>query len=228
MVDNDQGNRVASIYNTRGDKVNDTAAKYAWQSSAEQRMARQLMLDSPHLGLENVEVLRNNVSASSNKLCAFNTLAQAMEQVWKGEPMTPAEEKAQVEFLIDFWDELVAVRPEFGRLSTERRKKVRGSSIAGTALSVYGMIFVANLLYQHGIDPATVLPRLNKQMTIGGKKTDYFSYDNPVWVRIGVLTLAEDKEGNERKQLRVSFPSRRAMADELRRKLNMDDEISAA
>ena len=142
--------------------------------------------------------------------------------------MTPAEEKAQVEFLIDFWDELVAVRPEFGRLSTERRKKVRGSSIAGTALSVYGMIFVANLLYQHGIDPATVLPRLNKQMTIGGKKTDYFSYDNPVWVRIGVLTLAEDKEGNERKQLRVSFPSRRAMADELRRKLNMDDEISAA
>ena len=29
-------------------------------------------------------MLRNNVSASSNKLCAFNTLAQAMEQVWKG------------------------------------------------------------------------------------------------------------------------------------------------
>lgn len=227
-VDDDQGNRVASIYNTRGDKVNDTAAKYAWQASAEQRMARQLMLDSPHLGLDNVEVLRNTVSASSNKLCAFNTLAQAMEQVWKGEPMTTAEEKTQVEFLIDFWDELVAVRPEFGRLSTERRKKVRGSSIAGTALSVYGMVFVANLLYQHGISPATVLRRLNNPATVSRKEIDYFSYDNPVWVRIGVLTLAEDKLGNERKQLRVSFPSRRAMTDELRRKLNLDDEISAA
>jgi hypothetical protein len=222
IVDDDTGNRVASIYNTRGDKVNDTAAKYAWQATPEQRMARMLMTESPHLGLDNVEVLRNTVSASSHKLCAFNTLSQAMETFWTGEPLTAAEEQDQVKFLVDFWDALVTVRPEFGRLTTERRRQLRGSSMAGTALSVHGLIAAANALYHQGIDPALVLPAL--QDTVAGDDgtdADYFSYRNPLWVRVGVLTLAEDKDGSERKQLRMSFPSRRAIADELMRKLRV-------
>src|SRR5229473_1389964 len=107
VVDDDTGNRVAAIYNTRGDKVNDTAAKFAWQATPEQRMARLLMMNSRHLGLDNVEVLRNTVSASSYKLCAFNTLSQAMETFWRGEPLTEADEQAQAKFLVDFWDALV-------------------------------------------------------------------------------------------------------------------------
>jgi hypothetical protein len=170
-------------------------------------MARMLMTESPHLGLDNVEVLRNTVSASSHKLCAFNTLSQAMETFWTGEPLTAAEEQDQVKFLVDFWDALVTVRPEFGRLTTERRRQLRGSSMAGTALSVYGLIAVANALYHQGIDPALVLPAL-QDTVVGddGTDADYFSYRNPLWVRVGVLTLAEDKDGNERKQLRMSSP----------------------
>ncbi len=219
VVDDETGNRVAAIYNTRGDKVNDTAAKFAWQATAEQRMARMLMMQSRHLGLDNVEVLRNTVSASSHKLCAFNTLSQAMETFWRTEPLTPAEEEAQAEFLVDFWDALVAVRPEFGRLTTERRRQVRGSSIAGTALSVHGLIACAYALYQQDISPESVLPALKDTVVADGMEVDYFSYDNPLWLRIGVLTLAEGKDGTQRKQLRVSFPSRRAIADELKRKL---------
>lgn len=228
VVDDELGNRVAAIYNTRGDKVNDTAAKYAWQATAEQRMARLLMMKSPHLGLDNVEVLRNTVSASSNKLCAFNTLSQAMETFWQGEPLTEAEELAQALFVVKFWDELVAVRPEFGRLTTEGRKRVRGSSIAGTALSVHGLIAVADMLNRNRIDPASVLPRLKEKVKVAGRQVDYFSYDNPLWLRIGVLALAEGKDGTQRKQLRVSFPSRRAMADELKRKLGLTEEVPAA
>jgi hypothetical protein len=221
VVDDNLGNKVASIYNTRGDKVNDTAAKYAWQATPDQRMAKMLMQQSKHLGLDNVEVLRNTVSASSHKLVAFNTLAQAMETFWTGEPLNPAEEQEQVKFLVDFWDALVTVRPEFGRLTTERRKALRGSSIAGTALSVYGLIAAANALYHQNINPALVLPPLQDTVPVDGEEVDYFSYDNPVWVRIGALTLAEDKDGSERKQLRMSFPSRRAIADELLRKLRV-------
>jgi hypothetical protein len=228
VVDDDQGNRVASIYNTRGDKVNDTAAKYAWQATAEQRMARHLMMKSRHLGLDNVEVLRNTVSASSHKLCAFNTLSQAMETFWRGEPLTEEEELAQAGYLVDFWDELVAVRPEFGRLTTDRRRRVRGSSIAGTALSIHGLIAVADVLNRHDIDPTSVLPQLKDTAVVDdGAPVDYFSYDNPLWLRIGVLALAESKDGTPRKQLRVSFPSRRAMADELKRKLGLNAEEPA-
>ena len=221
LVDNDTGNRVAAIYNTRGDKVNDTAAKFAWQATPEQRMARLLMMDSRHLGLDNVEVLRNTVSASSYKLCAFNTLSKAMEDFWHGEPLTEAEEQDQVKFLVDFWDALVAVRPEFGRLTTERRKQVRGSSIAGTALSVQGLIAVADTLYKQRMNPALVLPALNEAAEADGAEIDYFSYENPLWLRIGVLALAEGKDGTQRKQLRVSYASRHAIVDELKRKLRV-------
>jgi hypothetical protein len=227
VVNDDDGNRVAAIYNTRGDKVNDTAAKFAWQATPEQRMARMLMIKSRHLGLDNVEVLRNTVSASSHKLCAFNTLSQGMETFWRGEPLTEEDEEAQVEFLVEFWDALVAVRPEFGRLTTERRKQVRGSSIAGTALSVHGLIAAADALYQQQIDPASVLPALDDTLEVDGLKVDYFSYENPLWLRIGVLALAETRDGSLRKQLRVSFPSRRAIADELKRKLKVAIETTA-
>src|SRR6202011_4334547 len=76
-VANDElAKRVAANYNTRGDKVNDSAAKFAYQETAEQRLARELVLNSPHLGLDNVEALSNTVSGNSHKLLAFNTLAK--------------------------------------------------------------------------------------------------------------------------------------------------------
>ena len=78
IADDSKAKMVASIYNTRGDKVNDTAAKYAWQQTPEQRLARKLMEKSIHLGQDNVEVLTNTVSASSHKLVAFNTLAHTV------------------------------------------------------------------------------------------------------------------------------------------------------
>ena len=99
------------------------------------------------------------------------------------------------------WDALVAVRPEFGGLTTERRKQVRGSSIAGTALSVHGLIAAADALYQQSVNPALVLPALQDPAVVDGEEVDYFSYDNPLWLRIGVLALAEGNDGTQRKQL---------------------------
>jgi hypothetical protein len=221
IADKELAARVGSDYNTRGDKVNDTAAKYAYQDNAEKRMARGLMESSRHLGVENVEVLKNTVSASSSKLFAFNTLTQAMESYWKGEPVNSAEEEAQVKFLVDFWDALVDVRREFGRLGKSDRQALRGTSMAGTALSIHGVIAVADEIYRQDLDAAEVLATLGEPVYHGGNAIDYFSYENSVWASIGTLVPSTDQEGNNRMTLRMSFQTRKAMADELKRKVGL-------
>lgn len=221
LADNELASRVGSDYNTRGDKVNDTAAKFAYQDSAEKRIARQLLQASPHLGIDNVEVLKNNVSASSSKLVAFNTLSQALESFWTAEPLNRLEEDAQVKFLTDFWDALVTVRPEFGRMSKINRLALRGSSMAGTALSIHGLIAVANEVYAKDLDPATLLGPLGQTVDVDDEAVDYFSYDNPAWLKLGALVEVEDVEGNVKKQLRMSFQTRRAMAEELKRRTGL-------
>lgn len=221
IASDDVARRVGSDYNTRGDKVNDTAAKFAYQDTPEKRIARKLLTDSRHLGIDNIEVLKNTVSASSSKLVAFNTLAEAMQSYWKGEPLNETQETEQSEFLVEYWDALVAVRKEFGRLGKSDRQALRGSSMAGTALSVHGVIAVANEIYARRLSPIDVLHPLADPVQADGKEIDYFSYDNPVWLKIGALALAEDRKGNVRRTLRMSFQTRDAMGEEMKRRVGL-------
>jgi hypothetical protein len=219
----EEAHRVASIYNTRGDKVNDTAAKYAYQETAGQRIARALMMGSSNLGLDNVEVLSNTVSASSAKLVAFNTLVQAIENYWQPEALTAADEKAHADYLIRVWDEVVKVRPEFGRVTKSARKEMRGSTIAGTAVSIYGIVAIASAMFESNEAPsASRFVALKADVRAGnGGMVDYMSYDNDLWTKIGVLVLSEDKAGNPKKSLRMSFQTRKAMADEMLRRVGL-------
>ena len=57
MLNDEMAKKVATIYNTRGDKVNDSTAKYAYSETKEQELARRLVNGSPHLGQDNIEVL---------------------------------------------------------------------------------------------------------------------------------------------------------------------------
>jgi len=97
MVDDATAKKVATIYNTRGDKVNDSTAKYAYSETKEQEVARRLVNGSEHLGQEQRRGLSNSVSASSHKLTAFNTISRAIETSWKGGPVTAADVEATVQ-----------------------------------------------------------------------------------------------------------------------------------
>lgn len=217
VADDDLAARVGSDYNTRGDKVNDTAAKFAYQDTSDKRLARELLQNSPHLGVDNVEVLKNAVSASSSKLFAFNTLTQAMEAFWHGDPVNRIEEQAQAQYLVAFWEALVAVRPEFGRLGKSDRMALRGTSMAGTALSIHGIVAVSYEIYKRNLDPSVVLARLAEPVYNAGNSIDYFSYANPIWTKIGTLVDTSGKQ-----QLRMSFQTRRAMAAELMRQVGLE------
>jgi hypothetical protein len=221
IADDELASRVGSDYNTRGDKVNDTAAKYAYQDNYLKKLARHLLERSPHLGIDNVEVLKNTVSASSSKLVAFNTLTQAMETFWSSDPVNDTDLSAQTDYLVDFWNKLVKIRPEFGRLGKADRQALRGSSMAGTALSIHGVVAVADAAYTARIDVASALAHLGEDIYVDGRAVDYFAYDNPTWLRIGALVTTEDKDGNERKSIRMSFQSRKAVANELKHKTGL-------
>src|ERR1022692_1264928 len=153
MVDDATAKKVATIYNTRGDKVNDSTAKCAYSETKEQEFARRLVNGSEHLGQDNVEVLSNSVSASSHKLTAFNIISRAIETSWQGGPVTAADAEAQSSWLISAWDSLVKVRPEYGKLSTPARQAQRSNTIASSAVVIYGFIGAMSAMHTDHIDP---------------------------------------------------------------------------
>jgi hypothetical protein len=223
VADQRTASRVGRSFNTDGDKVNESAAKSAYSDEfTTDDLANRLVHASPHLTFNNVEVLKNSVSASSAKLFAFNTLSKALEDHWSDIPYTEAARNEQVDFLIQFWDRLVEVRPEFGRVSIDERKKFRGSSIAGSALSIHGVVAVAAEIWRTKDRDLDCLKRLAEPATAGnGAPVGYFAYKNPDWQSVGVLVSSVTAGGEARLTIRSSFQTRKAVADALLAKVGL-------
>ncbi len=203
--DNDSA-RVATIYNTRGDKVNDSAAKWAFSETLEQQIARKLVNGSEHLGQDNVEVLSNSVSSRSNKLTAFNTISKGIELFWSAGPVTNADVQAQSAWLISAWDSLVRARPEFGIMSTPARQGVRATTVAGSGVSIHAIIAAMSALYTQSVDPDQAFAKLEKQPQ---EDFDFFSFTNPIWAEAGIIAKGG---GDGNYTVRTSYPTRRAAA----------------
>ena len=221
LLSDDEARKVATIYNTRGDKVNDSTAKFAYSESKEQELARRLVKGSEHLGQDNVEVLANSVSASSHKLVAFNTISKAIETLWKGGPVSQADVDAQSSWLISAWNSLVDVRPEFGKISTPARQAQRKATISSTAVVIYGLIGAMSTMYSNSIDPDEAF----KALAIGDEG-DVFSWDNPRWAKEGVVTPSGSSSGAL--TTRNSFPARRAATRVLQEIMALTPEEATA
>jgi DNA-sulfur modification-associated len=219
LLDDAGAKKVATIYNTRGDKVNDSTAKFAYSETKEQEIARRLVNGSEHLGQDNIEVLSNSVSASSHKLAAFNTISRALESSWKGGPVTTADVEAQSSWLISAWDSLVKVRPEFGKLSTPARQQQRKNNIASTAVAIYGLIGAMSTMFAEHVDPDTAF----KALTITDDGQDIFSWDNPTWSRSGVVAPSGTASGSL--STRNSFPARRATTRVLQEAMGLHRDL---
>lgn len=217
ILGDNMARKVATIYNTRGDKVNDSTAKYAYSETREQELARRLVNGSSHLGQDNVEVLSNSVSASSHKLTAFNTISRALEGSWKGGPVTDADIEAQSSWLISAWDSLVQIRPEFGMLSTPDRQAQRAENIASNAVVIYGLIGAMSTMYRQHVDPGTAFKAL-----VVDNGEDLFAWENPVWSKAGVVAPGGANTG--KLTTRNSFPARRAAIRILEEVMGLDDE----
>jgi hypothetical protein len=205
ILDDERAKEVAVNYNTRGDRVNDSTAKFAHAEAPETKLAQKLVHGSKHLGQANIEVLSNAVSWSSHKLTAFNTVARALELSWKGEPNSEAEMQAQAAWLIAAWDALVQVRPEFGIAKTPERQKYRKELISGSAVVIHAIIATMSRMYTDKIDPAAAFIGLAPTDDGAGGWIDPMSIEAPEWLANGVV--ARTPEGSL--SPRNSFQARR-------------------
>jgi hypothetical protein len=229
LVDDDKAAAVAHAYNQEGDPVNSTAAKYRHQDNPAQLLARALVDTSPHLGVRNIEVLGNSVSKNSPKLTSFNTISLAIEHNWTHTPFdaNQAELDAQAAWLVEAWKALVKVRPEFGYTSLKQRQQWRQESLAGTAVSVHGVIAVFAAIYPSKDFSALrklkasvpLLDAAGEPLVDGGgqaRTTNLFSVDNPMWEEEGILV-----RGKNGLLTRMSFHTRRTMASILRKQVGL-------
>ena len=164
IADDELAARVGANYNTRGEKVNESTAKYKAPEGPEQRIAQNLVRRSPHLGIDNVEIHAMSVSARSAKLTAFSTISKAIEKTWGAGPVGAADIEAQSSWLVSAWDSLVSVRPEFGRLSTPARIETRSTSIAGSSVTIHALIAAMSTMYLDSLDPSKEFPKLAQHL----------------------------------------------------------------
>ena len=213
--------RLFWVYNQIGEKVSNTVAKATYQGTSHQKLAKELMLRSKHLGIDNIETKFDAVSKNSPKLVAFGTLSGAIESNWSADPFDETALDDQVKFLEEFWDKLVSFRPELGRVPLGVRQAGRGRSLSATAIAMHGYIAVADAIYTSKTQDLSVLASLTEKVTLhakgfhheAGDVVDMFDYDNPEWQKRGILVQSTDKKGVTKLASRMSFQTRKAMAE---------------
>jgi len=215
IADDQLAARVGANYNTRGEKVNESTAKYKAPEGPEQRIAQNLVRRSPHLGIDNVEIHAMSVSARSAKLTAFSTISKAIEKTWGAGPVGAADIEAQSAWIISAWDSLVSARKEFGRLSTPARTETRRTSIAGSSVTIHALIGVMSTMYLDSLDPSAEFPKLAQQ---DDEDVDFFDLENPIWEESGVVStsLATGRPG-----VNGSLPARRGAAKQIAERLGI-------
>ena len=135
--------------NQEGDKADATRSKWLAQKNTGQKIAAALVRESPHLTEANVETVTNTLSMRNPRLAGFNTFSVAFEEAWGDTPEVDLEEAT--EWLVGFWDALVKVRPELGRLQLPQRQKSRRTLISVSAIAIHAYARLAKRLYDDGV-----------------------------------------------------------------------------
>jgi DNA-sulfur modification-associated len=209
-------NTIFYFMNQEGDKADATRSKWLAQKNSGQKIASAVVRTSRHMTEANIETVSNNLSAKNPRLAAFNTLSVAFENAWSD----IEEIDAAVAWFCDFWERVVEIRPEMGRLSLVERQRVRRNSIIGSALGVHGLVGLARRIYDGKVD-MNVLGALAEKVTVEGHEVDYFAFENPEWRDRGILVPAVTKGGGTVLNLRNALQTRRIMAEALAAKVGL-------
>jgi DndB-like DNA-sulfur modification-associated protein len=206
---------IFNAMNTQHKKADSTRSKFLYHRGPAQKLARELVRRSPHLGEVNVETVSNTVSMRNPRLAAFNTFSTAFEAAdgpWS--TLTPDEVDGAATFLVKFWDKLVQVVPDLGVLPVDERQRARKESLSTSAIAIHGYLRMAHYLYPDG--DLSVLDRLNGQ-------DGFFQMDNPLFTERGV-TIPGSGRSSGKLIVRSSHASRRAMGEILAQRCGLTSD----
>jgi len=211
-------NAIFYAMNMEHDKADSTRSKWLAQKNIGQMIARELVRRSPYLGEANVETVTNTLSSKNPRLAAFNTIASGFEEAWDDIPVEDVDKV--LTWLLAFWEKLVEILPELNRVSLQQRQKSRKESLVGWAIAIQGYIRLARRFYDDGFD-LSLLERLPAKYHENGKTYDFFSWDNPLFQRAGIIVPSVNKKGETKLTARNAHETRRAMADVLAAKIEL-------
>jgi hypothetical protein len=212
-------NEIFYAMNMEHDKADATRSKWLAQRNPGQKIAREVVRRSPHLGDTNVETVTNTLSIKNPRLAAFNTFASGFEEAWGD----VEDVEAAVEWFLPFWEKVVDVLPGLRRLPLPERQKCRKESLVGWAVAIQGYIRLARRLHDEGRE-LELLERLAEEQIEGGVTYDFFSWENPVFQRAGIIVPAVNKAGETKLTVRNSHQTRRAMSEVLAVKIGLQTE----
>jgi len=219
-------NRIFYAMNQEGQKADPSRSKWLHQVGMT-KLAGELVKRSPHL-TDNVDVVRDRLSRRNPRLCAFNTLSSAFENHWSNvNPDDAVALESEVEYLNKFWEKLVTVRPELGKLDLPRRQKVREALLVDSALAIHAYIAIARRMREQGV-ALGALDKLAGKVTVRGKVVDIFARENEVWEKTGVLVPKTKRDGSRALNLRNARQSREAMVEVLADIVGVDLKSAAA
>jgi hypothetical protein len=212
--------------NMEHDKADATRSKWLAQKNAGQKIAREVVRRSPHLGEANVETVTNTLSKKNPRLAAFNTISSGFEEEWSD---IPAEDlNKAVDGFLAFWEKMVEVLPDLKRLSLPARQKSRKDSMVGWAITMQGYIRLARQFYNEDHDLSLLKRLAEKHQEPDGTTYDFFSWSNPVFQRAGIIVPALNKKGETKLTARNSHQTRRAMAEALAVKIGLPTKTPVA
>lgn len=218
----EEENDIFYAYNQEGKPADQGRSK--WLRPHEVTViARRFVAESPQLGDENVDTFQDRLSKKSYRLASFGTIAKAVEAGWSGENADDANAVDNaVDFLIRFWDKVVQVRPELGKLPLAQRQQIRETMLIDGALNINALIKLANRLYKNGIK-LDVLDRLASKTDDG---SDFYSRSNPLWQKLSILVPEQGKGGKTVLTVRNIRQTREAMYTAVCEHIGLDQPSS--
>jgi len=162
-------------------------------------VANLFIQQCPHLH-DNIENMRNTLSKGNYRLCSFNTLEKAIDKQWPGAAGADrAEQENIATYLTAFWNALVAVRPELGKLGQTPRQRVRAELLVDSAGAIAAYIAIAYKLYPSldfarlGMLAASETVTLHESNELLAKHLDFFSRALTWWQEIGLIVPSPTK-----------------------------------
>lgn len=218
----DEENDIFYAYNQEGKPADQGRSKWLRPHDAAV-IARRFVAESSHLGHANVDTFQDRLSKKSYRLASFGTIAKAIESGWAAESADDASIENAVAYLIAFWNKVVDVRPELGKLSLAERQRVRETLLIDGALSMAALLRLAYRMYK-AQTPLDILNRLGKKAP---GEIDFFSRENPLWKELAILVPEQGKGGKLVFTVRNIRQTREAMYEAICEYLTLGKPASA-